>query len=129
MSDSFSWIIIILKHEVSTKRKNQILKDVDWSLSAEHKFAVLKKFALLFRLFVALVQLLHLGCVFELNKLIVFTSLAKKFSDVTLQLLNFNAIVIDASSWLGEHVAKRVLETYIRKQFKVNKLEQRLVKL
>lgn len=77
MSDSFAGIIIILKHKITAKRKNQILKDVDWSLSAKHEFAVLKKFTLLFRLFVSLIQLLHFGCVFEFNKFIFLASLTK----------------------------------------------------
>lgn len=41
VSDSFAWIIIILKDKVATKWKNQILQNVDRCLSAEHEFAIL----------------------------------------------------------------------------------------
>ena len=87
---------IILKDEVTSKRENQMLKNVNWGLTSQQENMLLKESTLSLCSFHTLFDSLHLRCILEVTRFTLFVfilTLLEELASTSLHVSHFISLV------------------------------------
>ena len=119
-------VVSVLQAESTTKRHDQVLKEVNWRFSRKPKVAGLEQLTLFLRAVVQQLHLLDFRVFSKVLKCVLLLCILEKFRNMLLEDAGFGRADVAA---FRQVVADGVRHPHVRKKLEVHKFEQRLVEL